>query len=111
MQLPENVIIPDAKLTQYLLVFREQDDKSKFLQKAGFTQENSEALKNALLQLVKTQEAIEDTQNEYGTFYRIEGKLEGETGTINVTTIWLQRAKDSQFQFITLKPKKEKKHD
>lgn len=29
-----NIIIPDAKLTQYLLVPRQEDDKSKFLAQA-----------------------------------------------------------------------------
>ena len=109
MKLPKSVIIADAKLSQYLLIFREQDDKSKFLAKVGFTQNNAEQLKNAILQLINEQEAIKDTDNEYGTFYRVEGKLEGINGTLNVVTIWLQRASDNQFQFITLKPKKERK--
>ncbi|MDB9315966.1 hypothetical protein PN462_22835 [Spirulina sp. CS-785/01] len=82
MKLPETVIIADAKLTQYLLVRREQDDKSKFLAQAGFTQDNSEKLKTALLKLIQTQNAIADRKNEYGTFYRVEGNLERETGTL-----------------------------
>ena len=37
MKLPQPVIIPDEKLTKYLLVYREESDKSKFLLQAGFT--------------------------------------------------------------------------
>lgn len=109
MKLPQNVIIADAKLTQYLLVFREQDDKSKFLAQAEFTQDNPEQLKIALLKLIQNYEAIIDKDNEYGRFYSIEGNLEGVNKTLSVVTIWLQRVNDGQFQFITLKPKKERK--
>ena len=109
MKLPKNVIIPDDKLTQYLLIYREQDDKSKFLLKAGFTQANPDELKNAILELINQIEAIEDTSNEYGTFYRVEGELNGVNNIkLLVVTIWLKRKIDNQIQFITLKPKKEK---
>ena len=106
MKIPNNAIIPDAKLTKYLLVFRERDDKSKFLAQAGFTLDNPEELKGAIRQLVDTIEAIKDTTNEYGTFYRVEGELMGMNHrNLLVITIWLKRI-DGQFQFITLKPKK-----
>jgi hypothetical protein len=110
VKLPNNVIIPDAKITQYLLVFREQDDKSKFLAKGGFNQNNSEQLKLAIYKLIQNNEAIEDLTNEYGTFYQVIGELIGINGqNLLVITIWLKRDIDNQFQFITLKPKKEKK--
>ena len=109
MKLPSNVIIPDDKITQYLLVFREQDDKSKFLAKGGFNQNNSEELKLAIYNLIKKSEAIEDITNEYGTFYRVEGNLRGlNSQYLSVITIWLKRTIDNRIQFITLKPKKEK---
>jgi hypothetical protein len=108
MKLPLNVIIPDAKLTRYPLISREQDDKSKFLAQAGFTQDNPEQLKQAPLRLSQTQEAIEDAQNEYGVFYRVEGNLEGlNNRNLAVIAIWLKRKIDQQVQFITLKPKKD----
>ncbi|MBD2204797.1 hypothetical protein H6G33_13520 [Calothrix sp. FACHB-1219] len=37
MKIPPDAIIADEKITRYLLVPREQDDKSKFLAQAGFT--------------------------------------------------------------------------
>ncbi len=107
MKLPQPVIIPDEKLTKYLLVYREQDDKSKFLLQAGFTPENSQQLKNSILQLVFTTEAIIDRTNEYGTFYRVEGTITGVNNkNLAVTTIWLQRKAENQTQFITLIPLK-----
>jgi hypothetical protein len=44
MRIPEDVIIPLEKLTNYLLVPRPVDDKSKFLAKAGFTLMNPAGL-------------------------------------------------------------------
>jgi hypothetical protein len=48
VRIPEDLIIPDAKITGYLLVPKPRNDKSKFLAQAGFTLENSEALKLAI---------------------------------------------------------------
>jgi hypothetical protein len=63
MKLPPDVIIPDTKISQYLLVYREQDDKPKYLALGGFTQTNPEQLKAAILELIKTTEIIEDSSN------------------------------------------------
>lgn len=107
MQLPSDSIIPEDKITRYLLVPRIKDDKSKFLAQAGFTQENPEELLLAIRQLAATNEAIEDNTNEYGTFYIVEGNLEGiNNRNLAVVTIWLQSKHDGNFRFITLKPKK-----
>jgi indole-3-glycerol phosphate synthase len=109
MKIPPNAIIADSKITRYLLVLREQDDKSKFLAQAGFTQDNPEQLTSAIRQLADAVEAVEDTTNEYGIFYRVEGELIGiNNRNLSVITIWLNRKIDGRFQFITLKPKKEK---
>lgn len=109
MRIPSDAIIPDAKFSKYLLIPRKQDDKSKFLARLGFTQNNPEFLKSAIYELIKTTEFIEDITNGYGTFYRVEGQLIGVNGkNLSVITIWLKRKIDAQFQFITLKPNKEK---
>jgi hypothetical protein len=48
MRIPvEEAMIPREKLTQYLLVSRLEDDKSKFLAQAGFTLENPDVLVKA----------------------------------------------------------------
>ena len=106
MKLQGSISIPDAKLTQYLLVLRPEDDKSKFLAQAGFTQDNPDQLKQAILNLIQTYEAISDRQDMYGTYYLIEGPLLGPNGTLLVVTVWVERAKDGIIQFVTLKPKR-----
>jgi len=106
MKLSGNIVIPDAKLTQYLLIFQEKDDKSKFLARAGFTLANPEQLKQAIRELITQNEAILDRTNHYGAFYRVEGNLIGLTKTLLVVTVWLERTQDGTIQFITLLPKK-----
>ena len=108
MKVPQNAIIPQANLTQYLLIFKPRNDKSKFLAQAGFTLENWPALEVAIQDLIMTAEAFKDEEDEYGTFYRVEGEIIGTNNRkLSIITIWLQRKIDNQFQFITLKPRKE----
>jgi hypothetical protein len=103
--IPDDLIIPEAKITQYLLVLKARNDKSRFLAQAGFTQENPEALKLAIQRQVIDKEAIEEKSNEYGTFYQVAGELIGVNGvSLSVVTVWLQRQIDGKFQFVTLKP-------
>ncbi|MBI4828926.1 MAG: hypothetical protein HY804_08990 [Nitrospinae bacterium] len=108
MKLPRGIIIPDDKLTRYLLVFRIWDDKSKFLAKAGFTQGNPDDLKMALIALAERYETVDDGINEYGTFLRTDGKIVGPNGRgLPVTAIWLRWHGDGSVHFVTLKPGKE----
>ncbi|MBE9079735.1 hypothetical protein IQ241_20980 [Romeria aff. gracilis LEGE 07310] len=108
MKVPDNAIIPDAKMSSYLLVLQPRNDKSKFLAQAGFTQNNVDALADALRQLVATNEAIENRTDEYGTYYQVIGRLSGVNGiNLSVVTVWLRRNTDQNFQFITLIPVKE----
>lgn len=107
MKIPPDAIIPEEKLTRYLLVPREEDDKSKFLARAGFTQDNSDELLTAIRQLSESAEAVEDGNNQYGDFYRIEGAITGPNGHIlDVVLIWLQWYQDGTFHFVTLKPQR-----
>jgi hypothetical protein len=54
-----------------------------------------------------TTEAVKDSTNEYGTFYIIDGNLQGANGhELTVVTVWLQSKDDESFRFITLKPKR-----
>ncbi len=77
MKIPDVAVIPEEKLTRYLLVPRLKDDKSKYLAQAGFTQANPEDLLIAIRQLIATNEAVKDNINEYGVFYLVEGNLPG----------------------------------
>ncbi|MBE9140616.1 hypothetical protein IQ254_26020 [Nodosilinea sp. LEGE 07088] len=106
MKLQGTLIIPDSKLAEYLLVPRPEDDKSKFLAQVGFTLDSPDQLKQAILSLVKTYDAISDRSNRYGTYYLVEGVLLGPNGNLEVVTVWIERNLDGVFQFVTLKPKR-----
>ncbi len=108
LKIPADAVIPMEKLTHYLLVFREWDDKSKFLAQAGFTLENPHLLLASLRRLAERAEAVEDGDNEYGGFLRADGELIGPKGrTLSVVTIWLRWRLDGRVRFVTLKPRKE----
>lgn len=110
MRIPADAIIPLEKLRDYLLIPRPWDDKSKFLARAGFTQDNPDRLLAALRELVADQEAQPDGGNVYGEFLRVEGDLQGANGwKLPVVTIWLRRHLEGEVRFVTLKPRKEKK--
>jgi hypothetical protein len=105
VKIPDDSIIPFEKLTRYLLVAKVRNDKSKYLAHAGFTQQNPEALMEAIRSLTAVIEAEQEKTTEYGTFYMVKGEMIGVNGVrISVITIWLERKADGKFQFITLVP-------
>ena len=105
VKIPPDAVIPEDKLTRYLLVPRPRNDKSRFLARAGFTQENPDALEAAIRQLIRSEEAIQDRSTDYGDFYRVEGDLVGPQGRLVVVTVWMiQTHVDNRFRFVTLRP-------
>ncbi len=61
--------------------------------------------RHAIITIVRIpDDAISDRQNEYGTFYRVEGGLHGPGGRLLIVTIWIQQTVDDRFRFVTLKP-------
>ena len=107
MKIPSDALIPHEKLTQYLLVSKEVDDKSKFLAQAGFVRENPDALVTAIRELIQRENAVHDLTNVYGDYYRVEGELACPKGRLLVVTIWIVKVHcDDKFRFVTLKPKR-----
>ncbi len=105
MVVPQDATIPEEKLTKYLLVPRPWDDKSKYLEQAGYDRENAETLMLHIRHLVSEVEAIEDGRNDYGILYLVKGNLHGPNGRdLPVVTVWLRWHIDGSFHFVTLKP-------
>jgi len=105
MNIPAGAIISPEKITRYLLVPRPWDDKSQFLARSGFSADEPAELERAIRRMAENIEATEDGENEYGTFYRIVGELDGPSGvSLPVVLIWLQWKLDGTFHFVTLKP-------
>ncbi|MFB2897065.1 DUF6883 domain-containing protein [Aerosakkonemataceae cyanobacterium BLCC-F50] len=108
MKLSPDAIIAQAKLTQYLLKLLPQDDKSKFLAQAGYTQENWQQLEKDLREQILPLDALFTEQTRFGNHYKIRGTLTGVKGVIlPVVTIWIIEKATGQTKFITLFPDKE----
>ena len=90
MRIPPDAVIDETKLTQYLLVARPWDDKSGYLRQAGFELKNWPDLFAAVRRLADTVDAVADRTDEYGT--------------LPVVCIWIKKAVDGTFRFVTLKP-------
>lgn len=108
MRIPPDAVVDETKFTAYLLVPRMWDDKSGCLRRAGFEMKNWTDLLRAVRRLADAVDAEEDGTNEYGTFYRVEGDIEGPIGILSVVCIWMKQAVDGRFRFVTLKPAKER---
>ena len=65
MKLPANSEIARVKVTQYLLKHRDEDDKSKFLSRAGYTPTHADKLLEDLRALLKGAAKFIQT-TEYG---------------------------------------------
>lgn len=98
--LEEQLEIPREKLTDYLLVPKEKNDKSKFLSELGYFQHNWEELAQDLKTLAAENEANLQSKTSFGEMFEINGKLK-EKG---VVTIWLLALGSNKYRFITLFP-------
>jgi hypothetical protein len=107
VKLPSDTVIAPEKLTQYLLVQREFDDKSQFLRQAGYTLDNWEQLDADLRLQVLPAEATLIEQTNYGDLFEICVALTGPNGrTLFVRTIWMHELRTGVTKFITLYPDK-----
>ena len=105
MKLPEDTLIAHEKLTQYLLVLRKRNDKSKWLAEAGYTLENWQVLENDLRNQILSSDATLIENTEYGQMYEIRRKLIGPNGnSLPVCTIWMTETATGNTKFITMYP-------
>lgn len=107
MKLPEDTLIAQEKLMQYLLVFRKRKDKSQWLARAGYTPENWKILENDLREQILSTDARPTENTEYGQKYEIRGELVGPNGkSLAVCTIWMTESATGRTKFITMHPDK-----
>jgi hypothetical protein len=109
MKLPKDAVIASAKLTKYLLVFREVDDKSKFLAQAGYGLNNWQQLESDLRSQIMTLDATPSSEeNRFGDTYEIRGLLTGPSGvSLKIVTIWMTEYETGLTKLITLYPDRE----
>lgn len=99
-----NAIIPQAKLTRYLLIKLAKNDKSGYLAQAGYTINNWPQLEQQLREQLKLP-AYFDQQTKFGTIYKIEGILKGLNGfDLKIATFWIIDIETQETRFVTLLP-------
>ena len=107
MILPADAIIATRKITEYLLRWRPEDDKSAFLAQAGYTLETSERLLSDIREQLLPLEAELVEETEYGPKYVIRGELEGPNERpLRVVSIWMTEDATGETKFVTLYPDK-----
>ncbi len=107
MKLSEHSVIASQKITEYLLKWHPENDKSEFLKHAGYSIENWERLAEDIRSQLRF-EAELTRKTSYGNLYRIRGKILTPIGILlRVVTIWMTEYNTGQTKFITLYPDKE----
>ena len=107
MRLPPDAYVDRRKLTDYLLRWRPEDDKSTFLRRAGYTAETADNLLQDIREQIASVEAEFVEMTEYGPKYRLRGILQGPNGKfLRVATIWMTENATNQTKFVTLIPDK-----
>ena len=110
MKLPINNIISKDKIIRYMLLPRQEDDKSKYLYNASVFSGSGEQLEKDIRKAIEKNEAIQKEQNLYGFVYEVKAKWKGPNGKkLSVILIWIKLLKTGEIKFVTLYPVKEKK--
>ena len=101
---PNNAYIDDNKLVGYALNFNHAEGKHKarvFKAALGLTVENLAELKNALLEAVKTLDAIPDKSNQYGQKYVIDFPMTHNNKAAIIHSVWIVRYAENFPRLVT----------
>lgn len=96
----EQLIIQEDKILNYLLVWKEKNDKSKYLEQLGFNSDNYKELIEEIKTIATSNDMFLSRENEFGNLYQIEGLLKESL----IVTIWIEQLDNNQYRFITLYP-------
>lgn len=101
MKIPiDKVEIAEEKLLGYLLIKKDRNDKSGFLSKLGFTKNNWQDLRDAIMEIMNENEATLQQETPFGSLYEVKGQIKD----FGIVTIWLVSVDENKFRFITLFP-------
>lgn len=98
-------VIAADKLTEYLLTFRPQNDKSKWLNGLGYTFDNKQDLEHDIMALLHAETLRFSTESVYGDLYFVEGLI-GIGRKAKARAVWMYEYRTTLLKFITLYPAK-----
>jgi hypothetical protein len=109
MTLPnvESAIVPEEKITQYLLnrAHPAGGSKAAFFLRFGFKTEEWQLLRDALLRHAHDNEVVESEETRFGIRYAIDGPLIAPGGGIlNVRAAWYIDIGSTVPRFVTAHP-------
>ena len=109
MILSADAVIAKAKVVNYLLARRRENDKSEFLAQAGYSATQANQLVEDIRRQLLPMDAEHEETTEYGDTYRICGTLTGPNGrALRVVSIWMTESATGTTKFITLYPERKK---
>lgn len=107
VKLPADTVIPDDKISRYLLVRRPRGDKSAWLKSAGYGFDHSAALANDLRAQLLPLDAAPAGSDKFGDYFETRGPLRGPTGKVlRARAIWMTEHLSGETRLITLIPEK-----
>ena len=111
MKLPyiENAIVPEPKITQYLLNAEHPrgKDKAAFFTRFGFSMAQWEVLRDTLLSHAMEHEVSGTVDTPEGTLYTIEGELDTpDERQPKIRTVWMIDRDKTTPRFVTAYPLK-----
>ncbi|MFQ4135365.1 DUF6883 domain-containing protein [Nodosilinea sp. PGN35] len=101
---PDQTVISADKLEGYSLNPNHSEGRHKavvFQSALGLNLENVRELRAALIQAIKTQEAISTKRNAYGQKYQIEFEMTRNGKTALVRSIWIVRHDENFPRLVT----------
>jgi len=109
MKLPDipNAIVPEAKITEYLLSLTHRDGRSKarFFTRFGFSADDWKALANALIRHAEEHEVAKIEATQFGVRYVIEGSLNAlDSRTPSVRVVWFISTDETEPYLVTAYP-------
>lgn len=109
MKLPnyEDAVVPERKITAYLLSLTHRDGRSKaaFFIRFGFLVDDWELLANALRRHAADHEVVEVEATPFGTSYTVEGPLITPDGrSAQVRVVWFIETGEHIPRLVTAYP-------
>ncbi len=99
-------IVEDAKLTGYVMNPAHKDGwpKGQFLIAHGFAATDLSAVRNALLDHIRSNDVTEEESTTFGVKYRIDGPLRAPDAIVWVRTVWQIDTGQTAPRFVTMVP-------